>query len=66
MSILDLCMGGYTASALKYKPGATAFGITLPPAQGGHKVLQPSSKSSVLCLDITMLAKEFGVENLTS
>lgn len=65
VSILDLCMapGGYTASALKYNPGATAFGITLPPTQGGHKVLLPSSKSSVLCLDITMLAKEFGVEN---
>jgi hypothetical protein len=34
VKILDLCMapGGYTASALKYNPGATAFGITLPPS----------------------------------
>jgi 23S rRNA U2552 (ribose-2'-O)-methylase RlmE/FtsJ len=66
IKILDLCMapGGYTASALKYNPGATAFGITLPPAQGGHEVLLSSPKSSILFLDITMLAKEFGVETL--
>jgi len=63
VKILDLCMapGGYSASALKYNPSATAFGITLPPDQGGHKVfLEPSS---VLYLDITMLAKEFGVDD---
>ena len=64
MKILDLCMapGGYTASALKYNPGASAFGITLPHTQGGHELLLPSSKSTVLFLDITMLAKEFGVD----
>jgi 23S rRNA U2552 (ribose-2'-O)-methylase RlmE/FtsJ len=61
--ILDLCMapGGYSASALKYNPGAKAFGITLPPTQGGHKVLL--KPSAVLYLDITMLATEFGLEN---
>jgi 23S rRNA U2552 (ribose-2'-O)-methylase RlmE/FtsJ len=65
VKILDLCMapGGYTASALKYNPGAKAFGITLPYAQGGHKVLFKSYNSTVLFLDITMLAKEFGVEH---
>jgi 23S rRNA U2552 (ribose-2'-O)-methylase RlmE/FtsJ len=64
VKILDLCMapGGYTFSALKYNPGATAFGITLPPDKGGHEVLLQSSKSSVQLLDITMLANEFGVE----
>ncbi|MCJ1249224.1 hypothetical protein MMC30_006447 [Trapelia coarctata] len=64
MKILDLCMapGGFTASALKYNHGATAFGITLPCAQGGHEVLLRCSKSSVLFLDITMLATELGVE----
>lgn len=65
IKILDLCMapGGYTASALKYNPSATAFGITLPPEEGGHELLLQSSQSSVLYLDITMLAKEFGVES---
>jgi 23S rRNA U2552 (ribose-2'-O)-methylase RlmE/FtsJ len=64
MNILDLCMapGGYTASALKYNPGARAFGVTLPPEQGGHELLLPASSSSVVFLDITMLATEFGVE----
>lgn len=63
VKILDLCMapGGYSASALKYNPGATAFGITLPLAQGGHKVLL--KPSSPLYLDITMLASEFGVKD---
>ncbi|KAG9228008.1 hypothetical protein BJ875DRAFT_413373 [Amylocarpus encephaloides] len=66
IKILDLCMapGGYTASALKYNPGATAFGITLPPVLGGHGVLLQSPESTVLFLDITMLAEEFGVETL--
>ena len=66
VKILDLCMapGGYTASALKYNPGATAFGITLSPAQGGHKMLLKSNNSTVLFRDITMLAKEFGFDDL--
>lgn len=64
--ILDLCMapGGYTASALRYNTGAKAYGITLPRNQGGHGVLYKSRKSTVLYLDITMLAKEFGVETI--
>jgi 23S rRNA U2552 (ribose-2'-O)-methylase RlmE/FtsJ len=66
VKILDLCMapGGYTASALKYNPGGTAFGITLPPEQGGNEVLLKSSQSTVQYLDITMLAKEFGVDDI--
>jgi hypothetical protein len=49
MTILDICLApvGYTASALKYNPGATAFWISLPPNQGGHEVLLPSSKSTL-------------------
>jgi len=64
INILDLCMapGGYTSSALKYNPGATSFGITLPPNQGGHVPLCPHSQANVRFLDITMLAKEFGVD----
>ncbi|KFY18607.1 hypothetical protein V493_08468 [Pseudogymnoascus sp. VKM F-4281 (FW-2241)] len=68
MDILDICMapGGYTASALKYNPGATAFGISLPFEQGGHKVLLKRSRSTILFLDVTMLAKEYGVEIIPS
>lgn len=66
IKILDLCMapGGYTASALKYNPTAIACGVTLPPAQGGHELLLQSPRSSVMFLDITMLAREFGVEEV--
>lgn len=66
VNILDLCMapGGYTASALKYNPTATACGVTLPPAKGGHELLLKSSRSSVKFLDITMLASEFGVDEV--
>lgn len=66
MNILDICMapGGYTASALKYNPGAPAFGISLPLEQGGHKVLLPRSDSTMVFLDVTMLAKEYGVETI--
>jgi 23S rRNA U2552 (ribose-2'-O)-methylase RlmE/FtsJ len=65
-AILDLCMapGGYTASALKYNPTAKAVGVTLPPDQGGHQVLLDSPRSFVLYHDITMFAKEFGVDRV--
>jgi 23S rRNA U2552 (ribose-2'-O)-methylase RlmE/FtsJ len=64
INILDICMapGGYTTSALKYSPGATTFGISLPRSHGGHKVLSPFSRSTMRFLDVTMLAKEFGVD----
>ena len=66
IKILDLCMapGGYTASALKYNPTATASGITLPHSKGGHTVLLKSNRSRVKFLDITMLASEFGVDEV--
>ncbi|PQE29865.1 hypothetical protein CJF32_00000537 [Rutstroemia sp. NJR-2017a WRK4] len=65
-NILDLCMapGGYTASALKYNSTAKSVGITLPPDQGGHQVLLDSSRSSVFYHDITMFAREFGVDEV--
>jgi len=66
VGILDLCMapGGYTASALKYNPTAKAVGITLPSDKGGHKVLLNSYRSTILYHDITMFAKEFGVDEV--
>ena len=64
--ILDLCMapGGYTASALKYNPTAIAYGVTLPLAKGGHKVLFQSSRNSVKFHDVTMFAAEFGTDEI--
>lgn len=66
VEILDLCMapGGYTASALKYNPAAKAVGITLPPDQGGHQVFLNSPRSTVYYRDITMFAKEYGVDKV--
>ncbi|KFX87445.1 hypothetical protein V490_08248 [Pseudogymnoascus sp. VKM F-3557] len=66
MSILDICMapGGYTASALKYNPGARACGISLSPDQGGHKVLLPPGSSTIVFVDVTMLNEEYGVETI--
>ena len=63
VKILDLCMapGGYTASALKHNSSVAAVGITLPPEHGGHNVLLESPQVEIHFLDITMLAKEFGV-----
>ena len=65
--VLDICMapGGYSASALKYSPHARVSGLTLPVAQGGHKLLIPNgprdARVSVRFADITMLATEIGV-----
>ena len=66
LAILDLCMapGGYSASALKCNPTAKAIGITLPPDQGGHGVFLNSPLCTVLYHDITMFAKEFGVDEI--
>ena len=66
IKILDLCMapGGYTASALKYNPTATASGITLPRNKGGHFVLLKTNRARVRFLDLTMLACEFGVDKI--
>jgi 23S rRNA U2552 (ribose-2'-O)-methylase RlmE/FtsJ len=68
IKILDICMapGGYTASALKYNPSAMAFGISLPPEDGGHEVFLQPHRSQIRFFDLTMLAKEFGVENIPS
>lgn len=66
--ILDICMapGGFTERALKYNYGGKAFGITLPPTQGGHEVFVNSPRSSVLYRDITLFATEFGVGSIPS
>ena len=69
-SVLDLCMapGGFTASMLKRNPNAKACGISLPPSQGGHKILLPNwqtnSRIQVCFLDITMLAAEMDATDI--
>lgn len=50
--------------ALKYNPIARTIGITLPPDKGSHEVLLTSYRSTVLYYDITMIAREFGVEEV--
>lgn len=67
--ILDLCMapGGYTASALKVNPDATAIGVTLPVVVGGHEVLLKwSRRIRVNYTDITMEAAEMGITDIPS
>lgn len=66
VQVLDLCMapGGFTASALKYYPQAEAFGISLPRSMGGHELLVKIAAQNVRFVDITMLAKEFGVDEI--
>lgn len=62
--ILDMCMapGGFLATALSLNPSARAVGFSLPPSQGGHKILLPdNSRVTVKFLDLTMLAKNMGV-----
>ena len=65
--VLDLCMapGGYTASVLKRSPHAVVCAFTLPRQMGGHIVMlgeDPRVHTEVG--DITMLHKEFGVEEI--
>ena len=65
--VLDLCMapGGYTASVLKHSPDAAVCAFTLPLKLGGHEVMVRKDASIELKYgDITMLHKEFGVEDL--
>ena len=44
-SVMDLCMapGGFLTYALERNRGARAVALSLPLAQGGHKVLIPPS-----------------------
>ncbi|KAI1204464.1 uncharacterized protein F4807DRAFT_447313 [Annulohypoxylon truncatum] len=65
--ILDMCMapGGFLATALDKNPRAEALAFSLPISAGGHTVLVPSSKTvEQRFLDITMLARDMGVEDI--
>ncbi len=69
-AILDLCMapGGFASAALSRNPRALLRGISLPPSQGGHKMLlhnhwsntDPTARIFVSFRDITLLADEMG------
>lgn len=62
--ILDCCMapGAYLQTALAYNPSAEALAFSLPPAEGGHKVLlkvdNATHKVTTKLLDLTMLAAD--------
>ena len=65
--VLDLCMapGGYTASVLKHSPHAVVCAFTLHRQMGGHTVmLGKETPVHIEVGDITMLHKEFGVEEI--
>ena len=65
--VLDLCMapGGYTASVLKYSPHAVVCAFTLDREMGGHeKLLRKDTPVDIKFGDITMLHREFGVEDI--
>ncbi|KUI53567.1 hypothetical protein VP1G_00842 [Cytospora mali] len=62
--VLDMCAapGTYLSFALQTNPGAGAVGFSLPPEQGGHKlVLETSETVRIKFLDVTMLAADMGV-----
>jgi hypothetical protein len=57
--------GGFLATALRLNPRACALGFSLPPSEGGHKVLLPEDPNiEVRFLDITMLAADMGVSDI--
>ncbi|KAK2759799.1 hypothetical protein FQN54_002533 [Arachnomyces sp. PD_36] len=64
LKVLDLCMapGGFAVSILKHRPLAQVSGISLPKANGGHKMYvrhgNRDSRVTVQYLDITMLAAD--------
>lgn len=65
--ILDMCMapGGFLATALDLNPDARALAYSLPPSDGGHKVLLPPRPNiSTKFIDITMLATDMGAHDI--
>jgi 23S rRNA U2552 (ribose-2'-O)-methylase RlmE/FtsJ len=68
---LDLCMapGGFAGAVLRAIRNATVCGITLPVENGGHPMTMPlwetNQRLQTLWLDITMLAAEMGVSNIS-
>ncbi|MCJ1309250.1 hypothetical protein MMC25_002908 [Agyrium rufum] len=63
-SILDICMapGGFLATAMALNPQASALGFSLPPKEGGHKVLlEKEFKVRPVFCDVTMLAADMGI-----
>ena len=64
---LDLCMapGGFLGTALQLNPRSTAIAYSLPVADGGRKVLLPTSSNvKIRLLDVTLLAADLGVEDI--
>lgn len=63
---LDLCMapGGFTWATRECNPDCIAYGITLSPTAGGYTNHFPLSHTHLKYMDITMIAREFGVEDV--
>jgi 23S rRNA U2552 (ribose-2'-O)-methylase RlmE/FtsJ len=63
VSVLDLCMapGGFVQAVLNCHPTAEVRAFSLPPDQGGHKVLlDRPERFQITFTDITMLAMDMG------
>jgi hypothetical protein len=66
-NFLDLCMapGGFLGIAMQLNPHSTATAYSLPVANGGHKILLPTSSNvKIRLLDVTLLAADLGVEDI--
>lgn len=60
--ILDICIapGGMCEATLRVNKNVQAFGISLPPEQGGHPLyIEKSRLSGLQLLDVTLIYKEF-------
>ncbi|KAK7178167.1 hypothetical protein PSPO01_15780 [Paraphaeosphaeria sporulosa] len=55
---------GFTWATLKYNSDAVALGITLPSKNGGYRNCLTLPGEHVKFMDITMLAREFGIETV--
>ena len=65
--VLDLCMapGGYTTSVLEQSSHAVVCAFTLHPDMGGfEQLLREDMDVQIMFGDITMLHKEFGVDEI--
>ncbi|THY89335.1 NAD(P)-binding protein [Aureobasidium pullulans] len=64
--VLDFCMapGGFVKTALKINENAKVESFSLPPEQGGHRVLIARKSTAITFMDVTMFAGEFGLPDV--
>lgn len=67
INILDMCMapGGFLKIALDKNPGSRALAFSLPVSSGGHRSLLSTNQVEKRHLDITMLATDMGIDEIS-